>query len=263
MQSALIDFKLLLILIVLSIFIFLFDYLNWLDFPKTLTQTVTSPVQYGFYKSGRGIGRQFAFIPAIRRASLENLAMKKQLGEILIENATLRKQLVATQALVDQQNSLSLKTYDLKSAEVIGTGRYLLINKGSLDGIKVGQVVVFKDNYIGKVKQVDPKTSQVMMAQDPESKTAAYSQGNAGRARGILLGQFGSELLMDKILHQEAVSVGDLVYSEGTEGELPRGLIMGKVTEVMERENQVFKQAKVEAIIDNGDLDIVFVMGGS
>lgn len=262
MQSALLNVKLLLILIFTSVFLFLFDYLNYLNFPKTLAQTITVPVQYGFYQSGMVIGRQFAFIPASRHASLENLAMKKQLGEILVENASIRKQLIEAQALVDQQNSLSLQTYDLKAAEVIGTGRNLLINKGSLDGVNTGQIIVFKDNYIGKIQQVDPKTAKIMMTQDPDSKIAVYSQAVTGRARGILLGQFGSDLLMDKILHQEAVSVGDLVYSEGTEGELPRGLIMGKVTEVLERENQVFKQAKVEPVINTGDLDVVFVMEG-
>ena len=65
---------------------------------------------------------------------------------------------------------------------------------------------------------------------------------------------------MDKILHEEKIAVGDLVYSEGTEGFLPRGLILGKVTEVLERATQVFKQAKVKSVFDIRDLELVFVI---
>ena len=105
-------------------------------------------------------------------------------------------------------------------------------------------------------------TSQVLLPSDPDSKLSVFSQGEAGRSQGILIGQFGSEMLMDKILHQEPINIGDLVYSEGLEGELPRGLIIGKVSQVFTRENEVFKQAKVEGVFDTKNLDVVFVMEG-
>ncbi len=68
-------------------------------------------------------------------------------------------------------------------------------------------------------------------------------------------------MLLDKVLHQEVVSEKDLVYSEGTEGKFPRGLILGQVTQVFERENEIFKQAKVKPVFGIGDLDLVFVIG--
>ena len=67
-------------------------------------------------------------------------------------------------------------------------------------------------------------------------------------------------MLLDKILHEEPIAQGDLVYSEGTEGYLPRGLIVGRVNEVIEKQNEVFKQAKVKPIFDIRDLELVFVI---
>ena len=65
---------------------------------------------------------------------------------------------------------------------------------------------------------------------------------------------------MDKILHEEKIAVDDLIYSEGGEGFLPRGLILGRVSEVTGKENELFKQAKVQPTFDLRDLELVFVI---
>ena len=124
----------------------------------------------------------------------------------------------------------------------------------------MGQAVVSEDNFVGKVVAVSPDASNVQLLTDPDSKVAAFSQNKEGRAKGVLIGQFGTAILMDKILHEEKIAQGNLVYSEGLEGFLPRGLILGKITEVFERENEVFKQAKVSPIFDIRDLELVFVI---
>lgn len=254
------DPKLLLGLVFLSFILMLFDSLNFLNLPKSLVQTITTPVQYGLYRSVTSLGQNFQFIFTTRQAYLENRALKLQMGELLTENSGLRKRLLENETLVDQYNKLSPVTYDLLPVHVIGSGRFLTLDRGTDDGVMAGQAVVYKDNYIGQVKEASPKTSRVLLPFDPDSKIAVFSQGVDGRARGILEGQFGAEFLMDKILHQENVAMGDLVYSEGIEGRFPKGLVMGKISEVLEKENEVFKQAKVLPLFDAVDLDMVFVM---
>lgn len=252
-------FKLFLILILISLFIMLFDNFKLLNLPKSVIQYLTIPIQYGLYQSGISITKQFEFLILARYSALENKALKIQLGELITQNSNLKKQLQETQDSIDQYNKLSPQTFDLLPARILGISRYLLVDKGSLDGVSIGQVVVFKDNFIGVVKNVSPKTSQILLSTDPDSKIAIFSQGNE-KARGIIQGQFGSELLMDKILHQEKIEVGDLVYSEGTEGKLPKGLILGKVIEVLERQNEIFQQAKVKPIFNLDDLGVVFMI---
>lgn len=260
MKLSFTDIKLFLFLASFSIFLFLFDKLGILYFPKLLIQSATVPVQYGLYKSGMAFSQQFEFIVMVRQASLENKALKKQLGDLLVENSEVRRKLAENELLLEQYNKLNPRTYDMVATRPIGSGRYLTIDKGYQDGILGDQAVVYKDSLIGQVRNVNPKSAVVMFPSDPDSKIAAYSQNTAGRAKGILKGQFGSEILMDKILHEEAVEVGDLVYTEGTEGKLPKGLIVGRVSEVLERPNEVFKQAKVKAVYDFSDLDMMFVI---
>lgn len=249
-----------LLLLLLSLIILALDSWQFLNWAKRGAFYITNPISFGLYRSSQVIGKQFYFVFSVRFAAQENKALKEQIGKLLSENATLRKKLAETQALLSQQQALDPKTYNLMPARPIGLGRYFKIDKGLSNGVKVGQAVIFQDNYIGRVFQISEGSANVQLLSDPDSKVAAFSQGLEGRTKGILLGQFGIELLLDKILHEENIKVGDLVYTEGTEGFLPRGLILGSVTEVLERENEVFKQAKVKAIFDIRDLELVFVI---
>lgn len=259
MVKAVPNLRLFLLLLFLSLSLILLDNIHFLDFPKRWVYYLTNPLSFGLYRTSQQIQRQFNFVFAARFAAQENKALKEQIGELLSENASLRKNLAEVQAQVSQK--LDPRIYNLIPARPIGLDRYLRIDKGAESGINVGQAVVFKDSYIGKVVNVSPRSGNIQLLADPSSKVAAYSLGLEGRARGVLLGQFGTETLFDKILHEEQIKVGDLVYSEGTEGYLPRGLILGKVKEVLERENEVFKQAKVEPVFDLRDLELIFVIG--
>lgn len=263
MKNMLIPPQLFFILIILSLVFLLFDNLGLLFFPKLAAQTVLLPIQYGFYQVGRSTLSQFQFLLDARFAALENKALRKQLSELTLENAVLNRKLKEDETLIDEPNRLSPKVFDLVPARVVGLGRNLMIDKGSQDGVTQSQVVVYQENFVGQINRVSLKTAQVLLPFDPDSKLAVFSQNKGGRARGILLGQFGSQLLMDKILHQEPVEVGDLVYSEGLEGKLPRGLILGQIERVFENQNEVFKQAKVKPIFDLYDLDVVFIMKGT
>ncbi len=260
MERVIPNLKLFLILTVLSLMIIVLDLFHFLFFPKQILSFITNPISLGLYQTNKDIAKQFYFIFAARSSSQENKALKEQLALLLSENARLRKNLAETQTLVSQEKHLDPATYNLLFARPIGISRYLKIDKGSDSQVKEGAALVYNDNYVGKIVLVSEKSSLVQLLADPDSKVAAFSQGLEGKAKGVLIGQFGSELLLDKILHEEKISVGDLVYSEGTEGFLPRGLILGRVTEVLERENEVFKQAKVQSNFDIRDLDLVFVI---
>lgn len=254
------DARTFLTLILLSGFLILFDSANFLNFPKSLVQSVTSPIQYGLYKSANTFGKQFSFIFMVRRTAQEKKALEEQLATVLSENANLRKKLAETQAFAGQQQALNPQTFKWVEARPIGISRYLFLDKGSDDGLKNNQTVVYKDTIIGKIISADPKKSAVLLTSDPDSKIAAFSSSNEGKAKGVLVGEYGSEMKLDKILHQEPIKVGDLVYSEGSEIEIPRGLVLGQVSELLSQDNEIFKQARVKPIFNVTDLDLVFVI---
>jgi|SRR3989344_514484 len=254
------DLKLFLSLILISAVFIIFDNFNLLNFPKSLLQQVTIPIQYGLYKTSVNIGKQFEFVLLSRRAAQENKALTEQLASVLSENSQLRQKLAEIEGFLEQQNSLDAQTFNLVPVRPLGFSRFLIIDKGSDEGIKVNQAVIFKDNFIGLIKEVSPKKSKVMLSSDPDLKISVFASNETGKAKGVLSGQFGSEMIMDKVLHQEPLEVEDLIYTDGQEVEIPRGLILGKVAEVLSKDNEVFKQAKVKPIFDVTDLEILFVV---
>ena len=221
---------------------------------------MTIPVQYGLYRSSLAVGNQFRFIFFARRAVQEYKALTEQMATLLSENSQLRKKLSETEAQLQQQNTLSPQEFNLISARPIGISRYLIIDRGSDDGIAVNQAVLYKDTYLGKIKEVSSKKSKVLLSSDPDSKISGFASNQSGQAKGILVGQFGSEQVLEKILHQEPIQKNDLVYTEGTEEQIPRGLILGKVEDVIVKDNEVFKQAKVKPVFDITSLDVVFIV---
>ena len=249
-----------LFLIFLSLTILVLDSSHFLEPVKKWAFFITNPLSFGIYRTNQLLSRQFYFIFASRQSAQENRALKEQIGQLLSENANLRRKLSETETQLTQEYHLDPKTYNLIASRPIGLTRYLKIDKGMDSGLKMGQAVVFKDNYIGKIIQISNVSSSIQLLSDPESKISAFSQGLSGRGKGVLIGQFGTEILMDKILHEEQIEVGDLVYSEGIEGFLPRGLVLGRVTQVIDAQNQIFKQAKVKPVFDIGDLELVFVI---
>lgn len=254
------DAKIFLIAVIISFSLLVFDDLGVLNFPKSILHSLTIPIQYGLYQTSLGVSNQLEFLLHARRASQQNKAMTEQLAQLLSENANLRRNLAETEGFVEQQKSLSPQTFTLVPARPIGVSRYLYIDKGSADGLKLNQVVVYKDNFIGEIKELDSKKSKVMLVSDPDSRIAAFAASNKGKARGVLNGEFGSEMLLDKILHEEEIQKDDLVYTEGGDLEVPKGLILGRVLEVANRDNEVFKQAKVAPVFDVANLDVVFVI---
>lgn len=254
------DFRIFLSLVLISAILIFLDNANFLNFPKGVVQSIASPIQYGLYKSSNTFAKQFSFIFLVRRTAQEKRALEEQLATVLSENANLKKQLAETQAFAQQEQALNSQNFKSVPARPIGISRYLYIDKGLDDGVKVNQTVVYKDTIIGKIASADPKKSAVLLTSDPDSKIAAFSSSQEGKAKGVLAGQFGSEMILDKILHEEQIKVGDLVYSEGSEIEIPRGLVLGQVSEVLNRDNEVFKQAKVKPVFQVTDLDLVFVI---
>lgn len=260
MDQVLPNLKLFIILLILTLIILVMDLLNLLSFPKSALFFVTNPISFGLFQTERNIDKQMYFIVALRSVSQENKALKGQIGQLLSENARLRKDLAEAQSRLTQQQYLDPANYTLLPVRLIGINRYLKIDQGSSSGVKLGAAVVYNDNFVGKIVQVGEKSANVQLLTDPDSKVAAFSQGLAGKAKGILLGQFGADILLDKILQDEKINEGDLVYSEGTEGFLPRGLILGTVDKVFGSATQVFKQAKVSENFDIRDLELVYVV---
>lgn len=147
--------------------------------------------------------------------------------ECIIENVRLR-------------NLLSLKersTYLTVASRVIGRSPdnwhcAVIIDKGKKHGIKRGNVVINTDGLVGRVIEVTYITSKVLLVNDPEMGVSAMIQRS--RHEGLISGSLSATLMLKYLNKETDVIAGDEIITSGLTEVYPKGILIGKVTEVVD-----------------------------
>jgi rod shape-determining protein MreC len=111
---------------------------------------------------------------------------------------------------------------DLVSVEIDPYRQKVKLNKGSGDGVAIGQPLVDAKGALGQIVQVDPWYSTALLIADPTH--ALPVQVNRNGIRAIAVGTGAKGLLEIAYLPNNAdVLVGDLLVTSGLGGIYPAG----------------------------------------
>jgi rod shape-determining protein MreC len=149
---------------------------------------------------------------------------------------------------------------EVVSAQPDSFRQFITINKGSKAGLAVGMAAMSEGVLVGIVNDVQASSAHVMLVTDPQFKLTAKDQDT--NAIGIISGQLGGGLSMDKIGQTDTVKPGDTVTTSGLCGLVPVGLYIGQVQSVDTRANVVFQSAQVATTVRVSALRFVFVVVG-
>jgi rod shape-determining protein MreC len=140
----------------------------------------------------------------------------------------------------------------------------LKIDKGSGDGVRENQPVVASGGLIGKVTSVTGGTSEVRLITDASSAVSAQVMPSG--ATGVVRPVVGKpqDLLLD-LIDRGRVTEGTTVATSGFTTErfeslFPRGIAIGRVTEVDPEEFEQFRRVHVKPFADMRQIDIVQVL---
>jgi len=138
----------------------------------------------------------------------------------------------------------------------------IIIDKGSNEGITVGNPVIIEDGIIiGKISEVSLQFSTVSLLTDWGNQLASTIQ-NTDKTIGLIEGGAGGLLEMNYIPQDNEIHTNDIVITSGLEESIPRGLIVGLINDVVKDENQPFQQAVVEPLADLQHITIMTVITG-
>lgn len=251
-----------LIIAVILLLIF-FNSRGWLEIPKNSVFWISRPFLSAGQKTGDFLAGNLSFFFTIGDLNRENQALKKQNLELLKTNTALKEtarenNLLRQRLGLDQKNQLQFIL-----SRVAGfnpeTGQYMIIDKGQRDGVSEGLAVVTADNMlVGKVAEVNSTFSKVLLIFDANSAVNAISQET--RTDGIVKGSHGLTLLMEMIPIDKEIKKDEIVLTSGLNDSLSAGLILGKVAEIISKENAIFQTATVEPLADFKNLEEVFVI---
>jgi len=198
----------------------------------------------------------------LRGVRAENRNLKQQIERMSLEQVRMSQdadQARRLQALLAFKEQFISRTM---AAQVIGSSgselsRSVYIDKGESDGIKPDMAVITADGIVGKVLRVYRSTSQVLLIDDQTSGVGAILDKT--RLQGILRGTPAGEVVLEKVMSDEAVPAGELVLTSGGDGIFPKGLLVGRVTKVAPG-SELFLNIRVRPAADLSKLEEVLVV---
>ena len=268
-----------LVLIVLGLLLLVFHESGILAPVEGALRYVLDPLQRVFSRVTVGIGGLFQTVGEVRELRARTDELQAQVDALTVENVRLREyeaevqQLRALLNFVSEYPISASLGAEVISREACGTFpcgdvvgvepnpylRYVTINVGSLQGVETGMPVVSGGaGLIGRVAQVGPRTAEVQLLTDTDSAVAALLQ--TSRVTGLVVGQPDGTLRMEYIPQEQNIDVGDIVLTSGLGGFMPKGLVIGQVTEVLQMDYALFQSAVVRPAIDLSRLELVLVI---
>jgi len=178
------------------------------------------------------------------------------------------KNKILEQENFELKNQLNFKNRGLShliTAEIVAKNldtadQIIVLNRGSIDGIKNDQPVIYGDGIlVGKIIKVEENISFARVLSDNHSKIAATIL-NTDHSLGIVEGGFGLSIKMTFIPRNENIITGDQIITSGLEMSMPRGLTIGKVAAIENESYQPFQQAVITPAIDYEKINFVGVI---
>jgi rod shape-determining protein MreC len=153
--------------------------------------------------------------------------------------------------------------YEYVAATVIGREispflQYIIIDKGSEDGIQFGMPVVTQQGLVGHVDAVIAAAARIKLITDSTSVVNIRLQSAEVEAQ--LYGSLTGDIYLDMIPLDAIVEPGDVVLTSGLGGNYPPNVFVGQVLTVQTRENALFQTATVQPIVDFNTLSAVLVV---
>jgi rod shape-determining protein MreC len=223
-----------------------------------------APVQSFFYRQGVNISEGFGLITSIRAVAEENATLSDRVKDLEVANAELKEAQIENEKLKEQLGFINETGFQTIPATVIGSDpnnflKSLLINRGADEGIEKGHAVLDeKGVLIGKILEVDKKTSVVLLITDSNSSFVGIAQDS--RSTGSVVGELGLALKMTSIAQEDQVQEGERVVTAGLEDNVPKGLAIGTLRAIEGKDNELFKEAKIEPFGDFKNIELVFVL---
>lgn len=194
-----------------------------------------TPIERVGTSSTSKVGGVWSGYVGLHGARSENNQMRAELDQLRIRNRELESQAAEAKRLEAILNFREAHPEaQLLAAEVIGsssdpTSHTLFINRGERDRLRVNLGVITSEGIVGKIVEVLPNTSQVLLINDKDSGVGAMF--GATRTHGVVKGSGDPEPHMDYVVNDEKVTAGDAIVTSGEDHIFPKDLPIGVVRE--------------------------------
>lgn len=135
---------------------------------------------------------------------------------------------------------------------------YLIIDKGTDDGILKGMPVVTQSGLVGRIDAVIAGAARVQLITDPGSiiNIKFQNQKIDAQTQGSITGEISLEMVPQAVFMEP----GEMILTSGLGGTFPKDLLIGQVISVRKLENDLFQSASVQPVVDFAQLQAVLII---
>ena len=229
--------------------------------------TVVSPVQSVISSAYNATKNFVGNIFSADQTAKENKKLKEKVVSLeeelrmldgyKVENERLRNMIELKETRTDF-NSIGANVIGKKTDE---ESSIITLDKGTKDGVKINSVVFVSEGLVGVVCEVNMNFCKVRTIFDAESSVSAIClrSGDMGIAEPVEHKTTGGKCYLNYIDRSSKTVIGDTIETSGTGGIFPRGLVIGKVTEIKEDSRNLTLRAVLETEVDVNRLDSVLI----
>jgi rod shape-determining protein MreC len=215
----------------------------------------------------------FSTFKAARSALTDNATLRDDNDRLERELLVAQYQLQDLQSLQRENERLrellnsfeEEQDYQVRIAEILSVDmaerQRFLINRGAVDGVKVGQPLLDAKGIVGQVVAVYPFYADAMLITDASQSVPVTVARNGLRTFAEGTGDSGL-LSLPYLPNSADIEVGDLLVTSGLGGVFPRGRPVAEVIDVDRRPEQGFARvtARPVAALDR-DQEVLLVFG--
>lgn len=237
-----------------------------------LTNDVIDVTSYVVNEPGRFLKNGFNFQTELLSTYQENQRLKKKVDQLeqnqtkiailTRENKELKKELQLNATLSDY----SQITAAVLSRSPANWQDVLIINRGSVNGIKKNMPVMSGSGVIGRIMEVNHLNSKVELISS-NSKIANHFAAQITTKKGevingVITGYSEAEnaLVFGNVSTDTEIHVGDAVVTSGLGGVVPKGLLIGKVNKIEKKDYGLSTMIYVKSATNINDFSVVTVI---
>lgn len=251
------------------VLILIFHFTKILSPLENLAISTVKPILSFLYGSGSGIKSSYEERQKEVDVFSRVKSLEQEVATLTVANAEFKELEQENLKLRAQLSFLSANKYKNVLANVVSQNivfdikegdQDIVIDKGSKDGIKEDLGVINENGVIiGKVLEVRDNLSKICLTTNRNCKFAATIQ-NKERTMGVTEGSLGLTIKMNYIPQSEKINLGDTVITSGLGGNISRGLVIGRVSQINNKSNEIWQDVNIEPLFNINALTIVTVL---
>lgn len=251
------------VLLLATVGIMLLVSLNFFqDEVRNFFYLISSPFQKVLLRGGQKFSSFWEMLIKIKGLSEENQRFLNGIKAKNAQIALLKEQEKENEVLREALGMGLPEEFKLVLAEVIGKEidrDFILIDKGSLEGISPGLAVITQNKVLlGRVDQVFSSFSRVMLISSPESSFSAKIQEK--EIAGVLKGGGRLRLSLSLVPQEEEIEIGDRVVTTSLGGIFPKGFWVGEISRIEKSDLAPFQRAEIRPAFDLKKLEMIFLI---